>query len=114
MTIQEIREMLHHKPRRSYFFKWWNIVTIVMLTLYILGALLWIIGYAVTGGWSIVIKDYLLTKSVQITDGYQLLLVGNSIFSLAIVVSVFHLVDLCQVRSYVFCSTQFLRNNVSL
>ena len=100
MTVQEIREMWHHQPRRAYFFKWWNIVTIVMLTLYILGALLWIIGYAITGGWSIVIDDYSLTKFTQPTDGYQLLLLGNSIFSLAIVVSVFHLVDLCQVRSY--------------
>ena len=98
MTLQEFLEMLNHKPRISYFFKWWNIVTTVMLTLFLLAALFWVIGFAITGGWSI--KKYSLTKFAKNKDGYQLLLLGNSLFSLAIVVSVFHLVDLCQVRSH--------------
>lgn len=68
-----------------------------MLTLFLLAALLWIIGFAITGGWSI--KEYSLTKFTKNKDGYELLLLGNSLFSLAIVVSVFHLVDLCQVSS---------------
>ena len=100
MTVEEITEMMHHKPRWSYFFKWMNVVKIVMLTLFLVGAVLWIIGYSITGGWSIMIQDTSLTGFAEHKDGYQLLLVGNSIFSLAIVVSVFHLVDLCQVRSY--------------
>lgn len=83
--------MLRHKPRMSFFFKWWNIVTTVMLILFLFAALLWILGFAITGGWN---------RFAQYKDGYELLLLGNSLFSLAIVVSVFHLVDLCQVRSY--------------
>ena len=89
--------MLHHKPKTSYFLKWWNIITIIMLTLYILAALCWIVGFAITGGWTVV--DYSLTRYAKNKDGYQFLLLGNSFFSLAIVVSVFHLVDLCQVNS---------------
>ena len=107
MALQEFLEMLNHKPRISYFFKWWNIVTTVMLTLFLLAALLWIIGFAITGGWSI--KDYSLTRFTKNKDGYELLLLGNSLFSLAIVVSVFHLVDLCQVSSYMShetCNTE--------
>ncbi len=96
MVVQEFIEMLHHKPRISYFFKWWNIITVIMLTLFLLAALLWLIGFALTGGWSVV--DYSLTQFAKRKDGYQLLLLGNSFFSLAIVVSIFHLVDLCQVR----------------
>ena len=101
MALQEFLEMLNHKPRISYFFKWWNIVTTVMLTLFLLTALLWIIGFAITGGW--------LTRFAKNKDGYELLLLGNSLFSLAIVVSVFHLVDLCQVSSYMAhetCNTE--------
>jgi hypothetical protein len=67
-----------------------------MLTFYVLAALCWIVGFAITGGWSVV--DYSLTQFAESKDGYQFLLLGNSFFSLAIVVSVFHLVDLCQVK----------------
>ena len=98
MAVQEFHEMLRHQPRMSYFFKWWNIITTVMLILFLLAAFLWILGFAITGGWSV--KDQSLNRFVENKDGYQLLLLGNSLFSLAIVVSVFHLVNLCQVRSY--------------
>ena len=96
MFLQEFIEMLRHKPRISYFFKWWNITTAIMLTLFLLGVLLWLIGFAITGGWSVV--DYSLTRFAESKDGYQVLLLGNSFFSLGIVASVFHLIDLCQVR----------------
>jgi hypothetical protein len=71
-----------------------------MLTLFLLAALLWIVGFAITGGWSVV--DYSLNQFAQTKNGYQLLLLGNSFFSLAIVVSVFYLFDLCQVKSQHF------------
>ena len=96
MVVQEVVEMLGHRPRRSYFFKWWNIVTTVMLTLFVVAALLWLAGFAITGDWSVFefSKDKFKAKT-----GHRFLLVGNSFFSLAIVVSVFHLLDLCQVNS---------------
>lgn len=97
MVVQEFNEMLNHRPWYSYFLKWWNIITTIMLLFFVLAALLWLIGYAITGGWSV--YDYSLKGLAQNRHGYQLLLLGNSFFSLAIVVSVFHLVDLCQVRN---------------
>ncbi|XP_028395064.1 short transient receptor potential channel 5-like [Dendronephthya gigantea] len=97
MIFQEFNEMINHRPWYNYFLKWWNIVTSIMLLFFVFAALLWLIGYAITGGWSV--YDYSLNKLVQNKQGYQLLLLGNSFFSLAIVISVFHLVDLCQVNS---------------
>jgi hypothetical protein len=97
MILQEGIEMFHHEQAISYFFKWWNIITAIMLTLFVLAALSWIVGFAVTGGWSVV--DYSPVQFDKNKDGYQLLLLGNSFFSLAIVASIFYLFDLCQVKS---------------
>ena len=114
MIIQEVKEMFNHKPRISYFFKWWNIVTTIMLTLFVLATLSSIVGFAITGGWSVV--NYSLSRFAESKDGYQLLLLGNSFFSLAIVVSIFHLVDMCQVKSQPFVlfnfAKQLFRNNI--
>ena len=96
MFIQEFYEFLGNYPRRSYFFKWWNITITIMLLLFLLAFLFWLIGFAIAGGWSVVEMSQLKIKT---RTGHRLLLLGNSFFSLAIVVSVFHLVDLCQVSS---------------
>ena len=96
MIVQEVGEFLRCRPRVSYFFKWWNVVTAIMLTLFVLAALFWVIGYAITGGWSVVEYSKL---QFEAKTGHRLLLLGNSFFSMAIVVSVFHLIDLCQVNS---------------
>jgi hypothetical protein len=115
MIIQEIKDIFNHKPRISYFLKWWNIVTTIMLTLFVMAALSWIVGFAITGGWSAV--NYSLSQFAESKDGYELLLLGNSFFSLAIVVSIFHLIDLCQVKLQQFglfnFAKQRFRNNIS-
>ena len=80
-------------------------MTTIMLILFLLAAVLWMMGFAITGGWSLQYQS--LDRFAQYKDGYELLLLGNSLFSLAIVVSVFHLVDLCQVRSYVYDCKRF-------
>ncbi|XP_046844850.1 uncharacterized protein LOC124438702 [Xenia sp. Carnegie-2017] len=97
MVCQEIREMRCHDRQMNYVFKWWNINMIIMLTLFVMAGLSWIAGFAITGGWSI--KDYSVRKYAKNKDGYNLLLLGNSFFSVATVFSVIHLIDFCQVNS---------------
>ena len=96
MILQECLEMRRHDRIRNYFFKWWNIIMITMLTLFVMAGLSWIAGFAITGGWSI--NDYSVRKYAKNKDGYNLLLLGNSFFSVATVFSVIHLIDFCQVR----------------
>lgn len=85
MMVEKFDEMLRQKGKINNFFKWWNIITIIMLTFFLMAGLTWIVGY--------VVKAYGAKK-----DGYKLLLLGNSFFTVAIVVSVFHFLDFCQVR----------------
>ena len=102
---------MKHDGLLIYMKKWWNITTAIMLALFVLAAILWIVGFAKTGGWSVV--NYSPSQFAESKDGYQLLLLGNSFFSVAIVASVFYLFDLCQVRSqrcFLVCS--ILQNNI--
>jgi hypothetical protein len=85
------------KDRFKYFFNWWNNVTAIMLILFFLATVFWIVGVAITGGWSVV--NYFLPQFAESKVGYQLLFWGNSFFSMAIVASVFYLFELCQVKS---------------
>ena len=100
MVFQEIREMVQHEPKMSYFFKWWNVTTVIMLTLFVMAGACWIAGNFVTGDWSITERALASydNKKNGYALGYTLLLLGNSFFAMATIVSVFHLLDLCQVR----------------
>ena len=81
----------------KYIFNWWNGVTAIMLTLFVLTGLSWIVGVAITGRLPVV--NYSLPQFAESKVGYQLLFVSNSCFSMAIVASVFYLFELCQVKS---------------
>jgi hypothetical protein len=97
MSVQELIEMLHYKPHiSSYFRKWRNINKGIMLLLFLLAGASWVIGSAIIRGWPFL--GYSLSPIAREEHGYQFFLRGNSCFSLAIVISVFHLFDLCQVR----------------
>ena len=67
-----------------YFLKWWNCFTTVMLFIYLFSGVLWLLGFLIVN------KD---------KTGYMLLLVGNSGFSIASILSVFHFGNLCRVNS---------------
>ena len=86
MAYQETQKMLEHTPRRNYFLKWWKCITIVMLFLFLLSGGLCLLGFAITGRWSV-------------RTARNMILLGNSCFSIAAVLSVFHLGNLCQVNS---------------
>ena len=82
MIVQEMLRMFSQKM--YYFLQWWNCFTTVMLAVYVLSGVLWLVG--------------LLIVNTEKT-GYVLLLVGNSGFSIASILSVFHFGSLCRVNS---------------
>jgi hypothetical protein len=92
MFLHQARKVC--EERRSYFLKWWNCVLSAMLLGYFCAGLLWLIGSTAIGGWSAVG----LISSWDIA-GHNVLLLANSFFSVASVLTVFYLGCLCQVNS---------------
>ena len=113
MSVQELIEMLHYKPHiSSYFRKWRKINKAIMIILFLLAGASWVMGTTITRGWRIL--GYSL--NVRKEHGYDFFLCGNSCFSVGIVVSIFHLFDLCQVtlRQFSFFSQTCFINNILL
>ena len=94
LTYQEIWRLSSHKPRIRYFYKWWNCLTTVMLSIFLLAAVFWLIGFAATGKWSSTFA--ILRERIA----HRMLLLGSSCFSIASVLSVWHFVNLCQVSVF--------------
>ena len=82
------------KNKLGYFRKWWNTVLIAMLIGFTASAVFWIIGSSTLGGWA-------ATNLISGVDlaGHKILLMGNGLFSISSVISVFYLGSLCQVNS---------------
>ena len=82
------------KYKLGYFRKWWNAVLIAMLIGFMLSAVFWIIGSSTVGGWA-------ATNFISGVDlaGHKILLMGNGLFSISSVISVFYLGSLWQVNS---------------
>ena len=96
MLVQEIIEIWYQKPHdTSYFRKWRNINKGLMIIFFLLAGASWAIGNFIIRDWPFF--GYSLRPIAKEEEGYSFLLASNSCFSLAIVVSVFHLFDLCQV-----------------
>ena len=96
MVYQEIQEMLEHTRRRNYFLKWWNCISTAMLFFFLLSGGLWLLGFAITGRWS---ATFTMITNFRERTVHKMLLLGNSCFSIAAILSVCHLGDLCQVNS---------------
>ena len=99
MTIQEIKQALHQGMER-YLSEWWHLAVIPMIACYIVAAVLWIVGYAFiasdSGTWVVHVRD--LLGSTSLTP-YQLLLLSNSFYSFALVLTFFEASHVLQVNS---------------
>ena len=90
-----VKQFYHyHKEKRNYFNKWWNIVLVFMLSGFLLAGFFWVVAKIAIGGWSAAN----LISSLDIA-GHTILLLGNSSFSIASVISVMYLGSLAQVNS---------------
>ncbi|XP_031558505.1 transient-receptor-potential-like protein [Actinia tenebrosa] len=100
LILEEIKE-LYRQGRQRYFSQWWNIVTIVMLVMFILAGLLWMIGYS-----AITEKDALSKPHLQAIFGrvshkaaFQVLLLSSSFYAMAFLLSFLHISNALQVNS---------------
>ncbi|XP_068733231.1 short transient receptor potential channel 4-like [Montipora capricornis] len=99
ITVQEIKHVKNQGVDR-YLCEWWHLAIIPMITLYILAAGLWIVGYACavsdSGGWTVHVRDLLGSTSL---GPYRLLLLSNSFYALALVLTFFEASHVFQVNS---------------
>ena len=99
MTVQEIKQALHQGKER-YFSEWWHLAVIPMIICYLIAAVLWIVGYAYiasgSGEWTVHVRE--LLGSTSLTP-YHLLLLSNSFYSFAVVLTFFEASHTLQVNS---------------
>ena len=100
MLFQEIKESFRQGKER-YLSQYWNLVTLLMLILFVLAGIIWIVGYSMTvkedGHWTIPVRRAFSKETRE--HGYRFLLLSNGIFGVAFVLSFFHGSNLFQVNS---------------
>ena len=99
ITVQEIKHALYQGKER-YLGEWWHLAIIPMIIFYILAAVLWIVGYVLAasnvGEWTLTADD-LLESSSRVP--YRLLLLSNTFYSFALVLTFFEASHFFQVNS---------------
>ena len=95
ITVQEIRHAWHQGKDR-YLLAWWHLAVTPMILCYIIAAVLWIVGYvfiaAYSGSWTVLLGSTSLAP-------YHLLLLSNSFYSFAVVLTFFEASHVLQVNS---------------
>ena len=95
ITVQEIRHAWHQGKDR-YLLAWWHLAVIPMILCYIIAAVLWIVGYvfiaAYSGSWTVLLGSTSLAP-------YHLLLLSNSFYSFAVVLTFFEASHILLVNS---------------
>ncbi|XP_068733240.1 short transient receptor potential channel 4-like [Montipora capricornis] len=99
ITVQEIKKVKHQGVDR-YLSEWWHLPIIPMIASYVLAAGLWLVGYALavsdSGKWTVHVS-YLLEPTSIVP--YRLLLLSNSFYVLALVLTFFEASHFFQVNS---------------
>ena len=89
ITVQEIKHALQQGKGR-YFLAWWHLAVIPMIICYIIAAVLWIVGYVFiasdSGSWTVHVRQLVGSTSLA---PYHLLLLSNSFYSFAVVLTFF-------------------------
>ena len=93
ITVQEIKKVLKYGMDR-YLSEWWHLALIPMIVFYIIATVLWIVDFAVSGSIA-------SNGTVQVRDlgSYNLSLLSNSFYSLALVLTFFEASHFLQVNS---------------
>ncbi|KAK2565951.1 Short transient receptor potential channel 5 [Acropora cervicornis] len=101
MLVQEAKE-LYRQGKERYKSQYWNLVTIVMLLLFVASGVLWLIGYFMNVGgqdsWKIPIEAVFSDKNAT-ESAYRFVLLSNVFFSLAMVLAFLHASNFFQVSS---------------
>ena len=101
MLVQEAKE-LYRQGKERYKSQYWNLVTIIMLLLFVASGVLWLIGYFMNVGgqdsWKIPIEAVFSDKNAT-ESAYRFFLLSNVFFSLAMVLAFLHASNFFQVSS---------------
>ena len=89
IIVQEIKQVMYQGMER-YLGEWWHLAVISMILSYVLAAVLWIVGWTVP-----------LTKleDASSVGPYHLLLLSNSFYAFAVLLTFFEASHLLQVDS---------------
>ena len=99
LLLQEFKEITR-KGRERYFSNRWNIATLVMISLLVIGGILWLAGFLILreDSGKTVISVELFVK-VEKKTGHQLVLLSSSFFAVAYLFCFSHLAKTLQVNS---------------
>ena len=98
MLFQEAREA-YRQGKDRFLTQYWNLVSILMLGLFVASGVLWLIGYSIIVAekqeWTVPINKVFGTDSIVLA--YRFVLLSNAFFSIGIVFSFFRMSNVLQV-----------------
>lgn len=94
LAVQELK-VFCSQGFKLYRQQWWNVVSLLMVMFFVLSYCFQIIAYASVGTWA-VLNHFL--RFVP-TSGYQAVLVANSLYTVGMVLSFFHISSAFQLNA---------------
>jgi len=98
LTFEEAKEF-YRQGRERYFAQWWNFVTILMLLFFYLAGIFWLLGSSALSVDDDTYSLKYVVRNITRDSAFRFLLLSNSFFSVAFLVSFFHLSNSFQVNS---------------
>ena len=94
LAVQELK-VLYIQTFDIYRKQWWNLVSLVMITAFVLSFVFEIIAHGLVGSWAVLDKFRKFAPSF----GYQSILIANSLYTVGMVLSFFHISSTFQVNA---------------
>lgn len=100
MLVQEAKEA-YSQGKERYLSQYWNSINLYMLAFFVISGVLWLIGYFMNvveqSSWKIPVDTFFNASSKEVA--YRFVLVSNAFFSVALVLSFYHVSSFFQVSS---------------
>ena len=87
--------MFYTQGFNLYRRQWWNLVSLLMVTVFVLSYCFQLIAYGLVGSWAVLDRFRKFVPSF----GYQPILIANSLYTVGIVLSFFHISSAFQVNA---------------
>lgn len=94
LAAQELK-VFCSQGSKLYRRQWWNLVSLLMITFFSFSYFFQFIAYASVGSWAVLDRF----RRFVPTSGYQAILVANSLFTVGMVLSFFHISSAFQVNA---------------
>ena len=94
LAVQELK-VFYTQGFNLYRRQWWNLVSLLMVTVFVLSYCFQLIAYGLVGSWAVLDRFRKFVPSF----GYQPILIANSLYTVGIVLSFFHISSAFQVNA---------------